>query len=91
MVVERLGEHEAERLWTIRLAALRDAPDVFGGTFDDAAALDRDLCLHDERRAEHDGVALRVWERGSGGVARSAGALRERVGPGPPGAVVNGR
>ena len=36
--IERLAAHEGQRLRTIRLRALADAPDAFGTTYDEAAA-----------------------------------------------------
>jgi hypothetical protein len=36
--VVRLSAHEGDRLQAVRLAALRDAPDAFGGTLTEAAA-----------------------------------------------------
>lgn len=38
MQIDRLGAHEGERLRAVRLAALGDAPDAFGGTLAEAAA-----------------------------------------------------
>jgi GNAT superfamily N-acetyltransferase len=38
MRIDRLGAHEGERLRAVRLAALADAPDAFGGTLAEAAA-----------------------------------------------------
>lgn len=42
MRIDRLGEHEGDRLRAVRLAALGDAPDAFGGTLADAAARPRE-------------------------------------------------
>ncbi|MBL9103226.1 MAG: GNAT family N-acetyltransferase [Myxococcales bacterium] len=38
MRIDRLGAHEGERLRAVRLAALADAPDAFGGTLAEAVA-----------------------------------------------------
>ncbi len=42
MEIRRLGAHEGPRLRTLRLRALAEAPDAFGSTHDEAAALPPD-------------------------------------------------
>ncbi len=38
MLVRMLGEDDLEALWALRLRALRDDPEAFGATYDEALA-----------------------------------------------------
>ncbi|PCC73064.1 Ribosomal protein S18 acetylase RimI [Nannocystis exedens] len=69
MPIVRLGPQDGDRLRTLRLEALRDAPDAFGGTLEDAATRPAD----DWRRQLVDLATFFAVEEGRDvGMARAA-------------------
>ncbi|MCY0989278.1 GNAT family N-acetyltransferase [Nannocystis sp. ILAH1] len=69
MKIVRLGAHEGERLRAVRLAALGDAPDAFGGTLAEAAVRPAD----DWRRQLVElATFVAVVEGGDAGMVRAA-------------------